>query len=184
MSPSAFQGRSGQEQQNVNVPRSNDGEVPPIEGGDLSDSKSLGQGHQGCVSAAKRKIRVLHDELGHPAEVNRQQLNGAEVAFGEARQELCLDASAALPSEQISNLGHDGAGNQDLSSRKMQARQQLNAGVVMIVPVKSRSDQWPGVGKDHALATEALGQKLVDPRGYVLGPALDRPEPDGRPWTV
>ena len=55
---------SGQQRERVDVRRADHGEVPAIQGGDLADTKSLGDRHDAGVDAANVEIAVVLDQLG------------------------------------------------------------------------------------------------------------------------
>ena len=59
----------GQEREGVDVLGAHGGDVPVVEGGDLGEAESLGEGDHGGVGGAEREVSIGLDEFGHAGEI-------------------------------------------------------------------------------------------------------------------
>lgn len=95
--PQDLAGESGKQRERTDVLGTYDGEVPSIEGGYIGDTQPFGK--RGSIRGSEWQIAVLLNQRGHPSEVGRGQVHGAEVAGGEGRQE---PASTRAPPSRAS----------------------------------------------------------------------------------
>ena len=63
--------------------RSHDGEVAPVDRGQLRDAKPLGNNTDRSIHHAERQIGVPRDELGNPIEVRGDQMVDGGIASCE-----------------------------------------------------------------------------------------------------
>lgn len=87
-----------------------DGEVPPVESGDLMDTKALSDGDHGGVRRSQREVGVAFDQLGHTREVGTGEFGEYKFAGSERAQELCLSDWADSGLDHVADLGYYRAG--------------------------------------------------------------------------
>jgi hypothetical protein len=75
--------------------RTNDREVPPIEGGDAIDTEALSDGDDRRVGPAEAEIGIALGEVGHPSDVSVGQLGQLKATRPEVAQEPDLGVRAA-----------------------------------------------------------------------------------------
>jgi len=64
------------------VARSDDIEVPPIQGCQLNDPETFSQGDEARVGGAERQVRVLLDQLGAAIQVGHDEVGrGQDISF-------------------------------------------------------------------------------------------------------
>jgi hypothetical protein len=92
---------------------SDDGEVSPVERGDLGGAESLGNGDHGCVHGAEGQVAVSADELGDAHPVSRSDRLGDEVAGRQVAQESDLGVAADAAGNETYDFGdHEGRDDQ------------------------------------------------------------------------
>lgn len=131
---------SGEECQFAEV-GSHDGEVSPVERGDLVGPQSLGGADHRCVDGAEREIAVPADELGDAHPVGRCDRLDDEVAGSQVAQESDLGVAAEAAGDEARDFGDD-EGRDD--ERAGVGLQQLAAlGVVAVYATECNSKRSP-----------------------------------------
>jgi hypothetical protein len=77
------------EMEGIGVPGADNSEVSVVESGDFANVEALGEGDDGGVGHAEGEVRVGFDELGHPQQVLRQDVDLLELTLGYGTQEGC-----------------------------------------------------------------------------------------------
>jgi len=95
------------------------------------------------------------------------EVDRRERTVGHRLEEACLGIWSAVAGEHVSDLGGDGAGDEDLAAREVERCQQVHALAVTSVVGDGCGHEWPGVADDHRLAAETFGQDLVYAHGCV-----------------
>lgn len=95
---------AGQELERCNVGGANDGEVPPIKGGDLCDPKSLRCSHDRCVDCSQCEVAVLGNELGDPEPVTGVDRLDGKVTGREIAKKTNLRSNTQAGADQVHNL--------------------------------------------------------------------------------
>ena len=88
--------------------RTDDGEVPAVQGGDFGDTQALGQRNDGGIGGSERQIGVLFYEFGDPRVVLGNQVDRFEVAVGHTLEEPGFHVCVTVVVEEVTNLSRDG----------------------------------------------------------------------------
>lgn len=145
--PVAVRG-SGQQLETAGVDRADDGEVSPVECGDLGDVEPLGGGHHRCVDGSEGEIPIPAHQLGDPEPVTGHHRLDGELPGGEIAQEPDFGLCSEPTADEVGDLCDD-EGRDDEGAR-VGEQQFERFGVVAIVGVD--------------VGVEGSG---VDQRGYV-----------------
>ena len=175
-------GPSGEQRQRVDVARPDDREVPPVERRHLRDLETFRHCDHRSIARAEGEIRILLDQLGHARVVTRGQVHRFEITGRQASQETCFHLRI-YATNQVADLGDDWRWYEDSLTGQVEAREQLDAAMMVGVLVEGSRDQRPCVTDDHGLPAEALTKQLVDPLAGVRFTSR-APEESWRPWTL
>lgn len=134
-----------QESERGHVARPYDREVPLVEGEDLSDPQTLGDGDDGDVNTAEPQAGVGANELRHPTDVAERQGRKRERPVVERVQERSLAARPELPLHQMADLGEDGRGEHDRAWRVLD---HLHTALMVLVARVRNGDGGAGVDDD------------------------------------
>jgi hypothetical protein len=102
--------------------------VSLIKGRDGRDAEPFGDCDHGGVRRAERKVGVRFDQIGHPPPVARGKRDDVEQSGLKGPQEGRLDLAAAIPMEQVADLGRYRAGHaSSWRSRRSLAKRSTHA---------------------------------------------------------
>lgn len=103
-------------------------EVTPVKGDDRCGLKALRESDHGGIGSSERKVAVLLDQFGHTPPVGR---NGSfDIEFGKPFEENRFCARSETGSDEVSDLGDDKSGDNDV---QCVPREHLQRRVMIVV---------------------------------------------------
>jgi hypothetical protein len=130
------------------VGRTNDREVPAIEGGDLHDVETLGRHDDRGVHGAQRRVSIGRHELGDPDPVRGADGLGDQVPGRQVTQESDLGVGTDPGPEQVGHLAHHELGDDQRPGVSLQKGE--TGFVVPVVFVDVRVER-PGIDDQRDL---------------------------------
>jgi len=112
------------------------GEVPAVDGCNLSYAQSLGRGHDGCVDGAERQVAVPSDEFSDAHPISGSHRLDAEGAVCQVAEEAHFGFRTETGTEQVGHLGDDQRGDDQRPRMRFEELQRWR--VVGIVGVDVR----------------------------------------------
>ena len=146
---------SGQQGEGLDVPRAYDAEVPVVEGRELGDAVTFGEGYDGSVGHAERQVGVLLHQLGDAAPLGAQHRLDPQQPVGDRPSEDDLCVSADAIAQQVGDLA-DYEMRNDEGSRSL--GQQLRAGSVVGVLRRGRGVERPASTISTATTADGDGR--------------------------
>lgn len=135
-----------QENEGLDVLRTDGTEVPPISREDRGDRAPLSDRDNAGVRTAEREVGVLLDQLRHALEILGDEIGDHQITAGEGSEEGRFGRRTEIvPTDHVADFGHDRRRNQEWPGQRLQ---QPRALLVPDVGVVEAGDQRTGVDED------------------------------------
>lgn len=116
--------------------RTNDGEVPPIRGGDGPNTKPLGERDYGRIDCAERKVVISANELRNPHPIAGDHGLCEEIAGREVAKEPQFRLPAEACFDEIRDLGDDQLRDEQRTRMRFQKPQTVFVVAVVLVDIR------------------------------------------------